>query len=78
MADKRGVAEVYNTFHNLLKELDSFIDTSEVKLAFDRDGKAYLLGANFAEPLQAHATSRQERDEMREILAKHVPRIHPE
>lgn len=77
MADRRGPAETYNTFHHLLKELDSFIDTSNIKLAFDKDGNTYLMGANFSEPLKAQTTSRQERDEMRAILAKYVPRIEP-
>lgn len=78
MTKMRGAAEVYNTFHNLLKELDSFIDTSDIRLAFDKNGNAYLMGANFSEQLQAHTTWRQEQAEMRDILAKYVPRIHPE
>jgi hypothetical protein len=71
--------QTFNTFYNLLKDLEKFIDKSEIKLAFDGQGNAYLMGPNFSEQLQAKPElTREVRDEMREIIAKHVPRIHPE
>jgi hypothetical protein len=74
----RNPGDVTNTFLNLVKELKDFVDTSELKIAFDKDCNAYLIGANFTEKLSPHTTWRQEQEEMRTVIAKRVPRIHPE
>ena len=78
MNQKRSTEQTANVFYNLLKELESFVDTSEIRLAFDKEGNAYLMGPNFSERLQSHQTWRQEQAEMRDIIAKYVPRVHPE
>lgn len=70
--------QTHNTFCHLLKELEKFVDTRDIKLAFDREGNAYLQGKGFSEQLQANPDiHRLVAAEMREIIAKHVPRIHP-
>lgn len=70
--------QTFNTFRHLLKDLEEFIDKSEIKLAFDGEGNAYLMGANFSEQLQAKPElTREVRNEMRDIIARHVPRIQP-
>ena len=76
MNSQQKVSQIFNTFYHLLKELELFIDTHDLKLAFDRDGNAYLLGSGFQEQLKANPTlSREVRQEMRDIIAKHVPRL---
>lgn len=74
----RGPADKIGTFYSLLRELEKFVDTSQLKIAFDKDQNAYLMGVDFTEQLQPQKTFRQEQAEMREIIARHVPRIHPE
>jgi len=70
--------QTFNTFFHLLKDLEKFIDKSEIKLAFDGEGNAYLIGPDFSEQLQAEPQlTREVKNEMREIIAKHVPRIPP-
>ena len=70
--------QTFNTFVNLLKELEPFIDTHDLRLAFDKEGKAYLIGSNFTEQLQANPSLwREVQAEMRGIIAQHVPRIPP-
>ena len=76
--EPRNPAEVTNTFLNLVKDLKDFVDTSDLNIAFDKDRNVYLMGADFTEKLTPHTTWRQEQDEMRTLIAKHVPRIHPE
>lgn len=73
-----NTTEVTQTFYGLVKELENFVDTSQLKIAFDKDRNAYLLGANFTEPLQPQKVARLYREEMRELIARHVPRIHPD
>ncbi len=51
MTSLPNASYVFNTFVNLLKELEPFADTRDVKLAFDQEGKAYLIGSGFQEPL---------------------------
>lgn len=74
----KRAGQTFNTFHHLLKDLEEFIDKREIKLAFDEEGNAYLLGPNFSELLRAKPElTREARNEMRDILARHVPRIPP-
>lgn len=71
-----NASQTTNTFVNLLKEMEAFVDTSELKVAFDRDGVAYLIGADFCEKLEADpAIWRLVKQEMTAIIAKRVPRI---
>lgn len=72
------VSQTFNTFANLLKELEPFVEIKDLRLAFDKDGNAYLMGENFTETLKANPRLwREVKAEMREIIAKHVPRISP-
>lgn len=76
MNSQQKVSQIFNTFYHLLKDLKPFIDTHDLKLAFDRDGNAYLLGSDFQERLNANSTlPREVRQEMRDTIAKHVPRL---
>ncbi|MBD2234586.1 hypothetical protein [Phormidium tenue] len=74
----RNTGEVANTSYNLVKELKDFVDTSNLKIAFDKDQNSYLIGADFTEKLSPHTTWREEQDEMRQIIAQHVARVHPD
>ncbi|HEY9625819.1 MAG TPA: hypothetical protein V6C84_00820 [Coleofasciculaceae cyanobacterium] len=73
------VGTTYNTFFHLVKELESFVDTSELRIAFDAKGNAYLIGNGFVEQLQANfALHREVKEVMRQVIAKHCSRIHPQ
>lgn len=74
----QNTGEIANTFYNLVKELKDFVDTSNLKIAFDKDQNSYLIGADFTEKLSPHTTWREEQDEMRRIIARHVARVHPD
>ena len=76
--EPRNTGEIANTFYSLVKELKDFVDTSELKIAFDKDQNSYLMVADFTEKLSPHTTWRQEQDEMRKIIARRVSRTHPE
>jgi hypothetical protein len=76
--EPRNTGEIANTFYNLVKELKDFVDTSDLKIAFDKDHNPYLIGADFTEKLSPHTTWREEQDEMRQIIARRVSRTHPE
>jgi len=66
------VGQVYNTFHHLLKDLEPFVDVAEMRLAFDKDGNAFLVAPDFSEPLTADPKlHRLVREEMRQVIAKH-------
>lgn len=78
MHQNPNTPQQYGIFINLLQELEQFADTHDVKLAFDREGNVYLIGNSFSEQLQANLENKQEvHVEMRNIIAKHCPRIHP-
>lgn len=65
-------ASTYNTFYHLVRDLEGFIDTSQLELAFDRDKQAFLQGPGFKEQLTANPSLHREmRQQMREILLKH-------
>ena len=73
-----NASQIYSTFLNLLKELEDFADTRDLKLAFDREEKVYLIGNGFTDQLQSNfALYREVNAEMRGIIAKRCPRIHP-
>ncbi|MEM1242775.1 MAG: hypothetical protein AAGI45_23335 [Cyanobacteria bacterium P01_H01_bin.26] len=69
------IGQTFNTFHHLMTELEPFVETQELRLSFTPSGQAFLMGPGFCEPLQADpALHRKVQQEMREIIAKHVPR----
>ena len=75
MNQMHKIGQTFNTFHHLLKDLEKFIDKRGIKLAFDEEGNAYLLGPNFSEQLKAKPEITHEvRNEMRDIIARYVPR----
>jgi hypothetical protein len=79
MSQHPDAAQLFNTFINLLKELEKFADTRDLKLAFDSAGQVYLMGSGFQEPLQSNLTLlREVKVEMRDIIARRCPRIPPE
>lgn len=53
-------SQVLNTFINLANELESFADVSSLKIAFNREGQAFLIGADFQEPLSANQSLHRE------------------
>jgi hypothetical protein len=79
MSQHPNAAQLFNTFINLLKELEPFADTRNLKLAFDSERKVYLIGSDFQEPLQSNLNVwREVKAEMRDIIARRCPRIPPE
>lgn len=78
MAAYPNPSETYSTFVNLLKDVEEFVETRDLKLAFDAEGNIYLIGNNFVEQVHANVLLHREvREKMREIIAKHCSRIHP-
>lgn len=76
MNTPQKAAQTVNTFINLLKELTPFIETKDIRLAFDAKGNSYLQGINFSQRLEANPELwRLVSKEMRDILAEHAPRI---
>jgi predicted component of type VI protein secretion system len=76
MSQHTDVSQVFNTFSNLLSELEAFADVSNLKLAFDRERNVYLLGSNFQEQLHANLSSwREVKAELSQIIAKYCPRV---
>ena len=72
MASSKDVGQRFNTFHHLLKDLEPFVDVKEMRLAFDKDGNAFLVASDFSEPLEADTNlHRLVRQEMHQIIAKH-------
>lgn len=72
MASGKDIGQIYNTFHHLLIDLEPFVDVSEMRLAFDKDGNTFLVAPDFTEPLKADPKlHRLVRKEMREVIAKH-------
>lgn len=78
MSEYPNPSQTYNTFFHLLKELEEFVDTRDLKLAFDVKGNTYLIGNDFAELVEANfALHREVQAKMREIIAKNCSRIQP-
>jgi len=68
-------AATYSVFLNLLKDLDGFIDTSQLEMVCDSKQQAFLRGSAFREQLTANPTSQPEiREQMRQILARYLGR----
>lgn len=73
------IASTYNTFFHLVKELETFVDTSGLKMAFDSERNAYIIGNGFTEQIEANFASHREVSKaIREIISKHCLRIHPQ
>lgn len=71
-ANTQNVGQIFNTFFNLIQELEPFVKTDDLKIAFDNKGNAYLQGNDFQEKIYADFTLwRQVRNEMRSLIAKH-------
>lgn len=69
-------SQTCNTFLTLLKELEQFADVNPLKIAFDRNGKVYLLGDDFMEEVKAnYKLPREVRDAMRDIIARRCGRV---
>lgn len=64
---------MYANFQSLLKDLEPFIHTDGVRLAFDKDDQAFLIAPDFSEPLarEKESVHGSIREEMRQALAKH-------
>ncbi|MFW9264180.1 hypothetical protein [Nostoc sp. CALU 546] len=72
MSKAVDVAQVFSTFANLTKELEPFIKTDDLKIAFDSQGNPYLIGDDFQEPIHANFMLwREVRNEIRILIAKH-------
>jgi len=71
-------ASTFNTFYNLLKELDGFIDITHLELSFNFQKHAFLSGPGFKVPLSAKPELHREmREEMRQILLHHLQPQNP-
>ncbi|HEY9657779.1 MAG TPA: hypothetical protein V6C65_04885 [Allocoleopsis sp.] len=77
MSQYPNASQLFNTFIKLVQELELFADTRDVKLAFDQEGKVYLIGNGFQEPLQSNLEMVRVEAEMRRIIACYCPRIPP-
>jgi hypothetical protein len=76
MNQRTDVSQVFNTFVNLLTELELFADVSDLKLAFDQEGNAFLLGSDFQQRLHSNLTLHREvKAELRQIIAERCTRI---
>lgn len=76
MSTPHQPGQTVNTFLNLARELSALVDVGDLKVAFDKDGNAYLEGRDFCEKLIADPMlHRLVRQEMLDIIAKYVPRI---
>ena len=73
------ISSTYTTFYHLVRELETFVDTSELKIAYDSETNAYLVGNGFLVQIEADfALQRIVKEAMREIISKHCSRIHPQ
>ena len=72
MTSMRDVAQTFNTFHHLLKDLEPFVDVKDMRLSFDMEGNAFLAAPDFSVQLQADSkVHRLVREEMRQVIAAH-------
>ncbi|MBD2425412.1 hypothetical protein [Phormidium sp. FACHB-1136] len=63
---------MYETFRHLLRDLEPFVNVTEMRLAFDKEGNAFLVAPDFSEPLDTKNQGNQAaREEMRQVIAKH-------
>ena len=51
MSQQRNASQIYAYFLTLLKELEDFVETGDLKLAFDREEKVYIVGNDFIEQI---------------------------
>ncbi len=71
MSKSIDVGQIYNTFYNLVQELEPFVEIDDLKIAFDRQKNVYLLGNDFQEQLQSNFSLYVEvREELRNLIAK--------
>jgi hypothetical protein len=70
--DKVMPAEVYNTFVNLAKDLEPFVDMSNMRVSFDKDNNALLEAPDFTEKIDnTLSTWRAMRAHLHQLIAKH-------
>ena len=78
MSQQRNASQIYTYFLTLLKELEDFVETHDLKLAFDREEKVYIVGNDFTEQIQSDFALHVEViAQMRKIIARNCKRIHP-
>jgi hypothetical protein len=74
-----NIGQVANIFINLTKELEPFVKTDDLKIAFGTDGKAYLIGDDFTEVINANFAAVQDvKNSLRILIAKHRSQYKPE
>jgi hypothetical protein len=79
MSNSVNVAQIFNTFANLTKELEPFIKTDDLRIAFDSEANVYLIGDDFQEQIHANFMSwREVRNEIRILIAKHRSQYKPD
>jgi hypothetical protein len=75
----RNTGVIFNTFINLTKELEPFVKTDDLKIAFDKDGKVYLLGDDFTEVINANFAAVPDiKNSIRVLIAKYRSPYKPE
>ena len=78
MSWQRNASQIYAYFLTLLKELEDFVETHDLKLAFDREEKVYIVGNEFTEQIQSDsAVNLEVAAQMRKIIARNCKRIPP-
>jgi len=78
MSQQRNASQIYAYFLTLLNELEDFVETHDLKLAFDREEKVYVVGNDFTEQIQSDfALNVEVIAQMRKIIARNCKRIHP-
>ena len=78
MSQQRNASQIYAYFLTLLNELEDFVETHDLKLAFDREEKVYIVGNDFTEQIQSDfALNVEVIAQMRKIIARNCKRIHP-
>lgn len=70
--DKARPEQVCNVFFNLAKDLEPFVDMSNMRVAFDKDNNALLEAPDFSEQIDNTITlPRLMRDHLHQLIAKH-------
>lgn len=67
---------VFKAFQSRLKDLEPFVDSNELRLAFDQEGNAYIFGPNFQRELKGQH-SHELTQEITNIAAEFCPRRPP-
>jgi hypothetical protein len=74
-----NIGNIFNIFINLTKELEPFVKTDDLKIAFTKDGKVYLVGDDFTDIVDADFGALQDfRNSLRIVIARHRSQYKPE